>query len=194
MITIMKKIALTIIGCLAILAACSNSEDITVQPPITTEGDVALYVTTAYRTKDLSREAVSFSQKDNMAPTTIKIDPNVRYQQMDGFGAAITGSTCYNLMQMKPEDRTAFLKQTFSTTEGHGMSYIRISIGCSDFSLSEYTCCDTPGIENFALQSEEKDYIIPILKEILAINPDVKIMGTPWTAPQWMKVNNLNTL
>ena len=105
MITIMKKIALTIIGCITILAACSNSEDVAVQPSITTEGDVALYVTTAFRTKDLSREAVSFSQKDNMAPTTIQIDPSVRYQEMDGFGAAITGSTCYNLMQMKPEDK-----------------------------------------------------------------------------------------
>ncbi|QQS98359.1 glucosylceramidase [Sphingobacterium spiritivorum] len=129
-----------------------------------------------------------------MSPNTITLDPAVKFQTMDGFGAAITGSTCYNLMKMKKEDRTAFLKETFSDKEGMGMSYIRIAIGCSDFSLSEYTCWDTPGIENFGLQSEEKDYIIPVLKEILAINPDLKIIGSPWTSPRWMKVNNLTEL
>ena len=93
---------------------------------------------------------------------------------------------------MKPDDRKAFLTKTFSDKDGFGFSYIRIAIGCSDFSLSEYTCCDEEGIANFALQSEEKDYVIPILKEILAINPSIKIMASPWTCPKWMKVNNLS--
>ena len=75
-----------------------------------------------------------------------------------------------------------------------GYSYVRISIGCSDFSLSEYTCCDTEGIENFGLTSEETDYVIPILQEIQKINPDLKILGSPWTCPRWMKVNNLTDL
>ena len=152
---------------------------------------MAWLITTAYRTKDLAKEAVNFSKKDNMAPSLITIDSSQRFQEMDGFGAAITGSSCYNLLLMKPEDRTAFLKETFSPDNGFGFSYIRISIGCSDFSLSEYTCCDEPGIENFALQSEELDFVIPVLKEILAINPSIKIMGSPWTAPRWMKVSDL---
>ena len=78
---------------------------------------------------------------------------------------------------MQPMDRHDFLTETFSDNSGFGFSYIRISIGCSDFSLSEYTCCDTKGIENFALQSEEKNYILPILKEILSINPSIKIIA-----------------
>jgi glucosylceramidase len=113
---------------------------------------------------------------------------------MDGFGAAITGSTAYNLLKMRAEDRAVFFKETFSVSEGLGFSYVRVSIGCSDFSLSEYTCCDTEGIENFALQSEEREYIIPILKEILAINPNLKIMASPWTCPKWMKVNSLEEM
>ena len=71
---------------------------------------------------------------------------------------------------------------------------MRVSIGCSDFSLSEYTLCDEPGIEHFALTVEETKYVIPALKEILAINPALKIMGTPWTCPKWMKVKDLDTL
>ncbi len=158
------------------------------------EGDVTLYVTTNNRTFDFQKMAINFGKRDNMSATILKLEPATRYQTMEGFGAAVTGSTAFNLKQMTPENRKRFLKATFSNTEGMGQSYIRVSIGCSDFSLSEYTCCDTPGIENFTLTSEETEYVIPILKEILAVNPDVKIMGSPWTCPRWMKVNNLTDL
>jgi len=132
--------------------------------------------------------------KKSTSNNVISIDPSITYQKMDGFGAAVTGSTCYNLMQMSEQDRHDFLVKTYSPTEGLGFSYARVSIGCSDFSLSEYTCCDTPGIENFALTREETEYVIPILKEIIEINPEIKIMGSPWTCPRWMKVNNLEEL
>ena len=187
----MRNIALTFLGCFTILAACSNSDDAEKPVVPVPTGDVAIYTTTSSLTRDLTRDAVNFSPKDNLAPTTITLNPAEQYQTMDGFGAAITGSTCYNLLLMKPADRHAFLTETFSDKDGFGFSYIRISIGCSDFSLSEYTCCDTKGIENFALQSEEKDYILPILKEILAINPSFKVFAAPWTCPKWMKVKSL---
>ena len=171
------------------LTACGNSNK-----KASTKGDVAIYVTTADRLSDFKRDWVNFSSVQNVSPTAIALDTTQRFQTMDGFGAAVTGSTAYNLLKMAPDDRTKFLKETFSATEGMGFSYIRISIGCSDFSLSEYTCCDKKGIENFALTSEENDYVIPVLKEILAINHGVKIMGSPWTCPRWMKVNNLTDL
>lgn len=159
-----------------------------------TSGDVSLYVTSNTRAYDLTKVYIDYSDKSNMSPNTIHIHTNEKYQSMEGFGAAITGSTSYNLMKMSKEDRTKFLTETFSESNGLGMSYVRISIGCSDFSLSEYTLWDTPGKQNFGLQAEEKNYVIPILKEILAINPKLKIMGSPWTAPRWMKVNNLTDL
>lgn len=161
--------------------------------PEETEKDVTLYVTTNTRSYDFQKSSVTFSEKQNMSPTTIALNPATRYQTMDGFGAAVTGSSCYNLLKMTKEDRSKFLKETFSPTEGMGYSYIRISIGCSDFSLSEYTCWDNKGA-GFALASEENDYVIPVLKEILAINPSIKILGSPWTCPRWMKVNNLTDL
>ena len=126
-----------------------------------------------------------------MSPSTVTLNPATRYQEMDGFGAAITGSTGYNLMQMTQENRTKFLTETFSDKEGYGFSYVRIAIGCSDFSFSEFTCCDEKGLEHFALPMEDTKYVIPILKEILAINPAVKIIAAPWTCPKWMKVKSL---
>jgi O-Glycosyl hydrolase len=180
-----------------LFATCSSNNDTAPQPepePPVVEGDVDILVTTANRSQDLAWQSAIFGSSSNMSPTTIRLNRNEKYQTMDGFGTAVTGSASYNLMQMAADDRTKFLKETFSQTEGYGHSYIRIAIGCSDFSLSEYSLCDEPGIENFALQSEELEYVIPILKEILVINPEIKIIGSPWTPPRWMKVNNLTDL
>lgn len=192
-----KGIALALCLLGSIVTACGTDKsepEKPTEPEVPASGDVTVYVTTNTRSQDFARKFVDFSTKDNMSPNTITLNPSQIYQSMDGFGAAITGSTCYNLMKMAQADRTKFLKETFSETEGMGQSYVRIAIGCSDFSLSEYTCWDTPGLENFGLQDEEMNYIIPVLKEILAINPNLKILGSPWTSPRWMKVNNLTDL
>ncbi|MDR0348518.1 MAG: glucosylceramidase [Tannerella sp.] len=156
-------------------------------------GDVTAYVTTVSRSSDLKKTAFAFSTTSIELAATVFLRPTQRYQTMDGFGAAITGSSCYNLLRMNQDDRTAFLKETFSVAEGLGFSYVRVAIGCSDFSLSEYTCWENREA-GFALTNEETQYVIPVLKEILAINPDLKILGSPWTCPRWMKVNNLTDL
>lgn len=180
----------------AMIASCgdNNDEPRPITPDVPQATDVRTIATTSNRAKDLTEKWIDFSSTDNMSPRTIRINPNVKYQTIDGFGAAITGATAYNLLKMTDADRHAFLSRTFSPSEGYGMSYVRIPIGSSDFSLSDYTCCDREGIDNFALTDEETKFIIPVMKEILAINPDVKVMSAPWTAPRWMKVNNLSEL
>ncbi|MDF2516562.1 MAG: glucosylceramidase [Sphingobacterium sp.] len=184
-----------LLSCLITATSCNRDSFVPSQgDDIKKSGDVTVVMTNTKRAYDLTRKYVDFSTKFNMSPNTITLNPTQKFQTMDGFGAAITGSTCYNLMKMSKEDRKKFLTETFSDKDGIGMSYIRIAIGCSDFSLSEYTCWDKEGKENFGLQSEETQYVIPVLKEILAINPSIKIMGSPWTPPKWMKVNNLTDL
>ena len=195
----LRNIFTTALGCFTILAACGNDNDSNITPtpepkpdqPTEEAKDVTLYVTNTSRTYDLTKSGLAFGTGSNMSPSTVTLDPATRYQEMDGFGAAITGSTGYNLMQMTQENRTKFLTETFSDKEGYGFSYVRIAIGCSDFSFSEFTCCDEKGLEHFALPMEDTKYVIPILKEILAINPAVKIIAAPWTCPKWMKVKSL---
>ncbi len=174
--------------------ACRSNSSSNNEQSRLADDEIQVFITTNDRSQDFVKQTLTFNTESSNSPFTIKLDSATRYQTMDGFGAAVTGSTSYNLLQMTPENRRKFLIETFSETEGMGQSYIRISIGCSDFSLSEYTCCDKPGIENFALQDEENNYVIPVLKEILSINPKVKILGSPWTCPPWMKVNNLTDL
>jgi len=176
---------LIIITCLIGFVTCSNGSDNPDNPP--TQGDVTLYITTSDRSQDFKKQAVNFS--DEQSAETITLHPDQRYQTMDGFGAAITGSSSYNLMQMSQDGRTQFLKETFSPTEGMGYSYVRVPIGCSDFSLSEYTCWDNQAA-GFGLTDEETKYIIPVLNEILVINPTLKIIAAPWTCPRWMKTQN----
>lgn len=185
------------------LSSCSvdSGLDLQAAPEALTEqpqahpraGEARLFTTTADGVYKLYQDSVAVFTDQNMAPTTIEIDPTRRYQSMDGFGFAITYATCYNLLKMSQQERTALLRRTFSPTQGYGVSYARISIGCNDFSSTEYTLCDEKGLDHFRLHSDETRYVIPVLKEILAINPDLKIMAAPWTCPRWMKVADIQT-
>jgi glucosylceramidase len=154
--------------------------------------NATVYTTTGNSSQLLDETSVAVANT-SMTSGALVLKPTEKIQRMDGFGFAITYSSCFNLMKMSETDRLAFLKKTYSETEGFGVSYARISIGCSDFSSTEYTLCDATGLEHFRLYTDELDYVIPVLKEILAINPKVKIIAAPWTCPTWMKVENITT-
>lgn len=191
----MKKISLSFLICLVgVVTSCNNPKPSSNSQESDKNGTIQVLVSTGNRQKSFERQEINYSSSETVSSTTITLFPEEKYQSVYGFGTAITGSSCFNLLKMNSEDRRKFLVETFSTSEGLGQSYVRVPIGCSDFSLSEYTCCDKEGIENFALTEEDTNYLIPILKEILAINPDVQIIGSPWTPPRWMKVNNLKDL
>ena len=140
----------------------------------------------------LSKQSLKSGFAQGTANSIISLNAEQKYQTMDGFGFALTYSACYNLMKMKAKDRHNLLVKTFSKTKGFGANYVRMSIACSDFSRECYTYCDKKGPEdnllaNFALHDDELTYVIPVMKDVLAINPDIKIMAAPWTAPRWMK-------
>ena len=195
----MKKYADILLIGLA-LAACHNDIHST-QPDIDqqtdTVADIRTFVTTADNTMHFDKISRNFGTGLNMMPEkTLVLKPEEKYQTFDGFGAAITGAAACNLLQMPAEARAKLLDETFNVQTGMGYSYVRVPIGGSDFpahSNLEYTCCDMQGIDNFALTSEETQFIIPVLKQILAVNPDLKVLGSPWSCPRWMKVGDVNT-
>lgn len=153
------------------------------------EGKVTIYTTTADGNVLFSSRESGYLKIPEVNQKTITLSQSKRYQVIDGFGAAVTGSTAYNLLQMSKENRTAFLKEVFDPKDGLGSSLIRVSIGASDFSLDEYTWCDKAGLENFKAHDYDLKHLIPILHEIYAINPEVRIVASPWSAPRWMKRN-----
>ncbi|MDO4319617.1 MAG: glycoside hydrolase family 30 beta sandwich domain-containing protein [Bacteroidales bacterium] len=152
-----------------------------------------VYTTTSDRSQSMTLTALS--PQGNSTTDAIVIT-NRQNQEIDGYGYAITYASCYNLLErMSAQQRHELLERTFSHTNGYGVSYVRISIGCNDFSSDEYTLCDAKGdrsdlLQHFRLHSDEINYVIPVLKEIIAINPDIKIIAAPWTPPRWMKYEN----
>ncbi|MGN1210120.1 MAG: glycoside hydrolase family 30 beta sandwich domain-containing protein [Candidatus Cryptobacteroides sp.] len=150
--------------------------------------EVKAWVTNCNGSSLFASSSFDFGKPGSMSPYQVTYDKTQTGPEIDGFGLAITTATAYNLLKMDKEDRTAFLTELFSKDKGVGSSLIRVSIGASDFCLNdEYTWCDSEGLENFAVHEEDKTWLFPVLKEIYAINPDVKIIGSPWSCPKWMK-------
>lgn len=139
-------------------------------------------------------ETFTFSPQSSTLPT-IFVDEKQKFQSMDGFGFTLTGGSATLLWQMDADKRKALLKELFAFDgKNIGISYLRVSIGASDLSDHVFTYNDLPTgqtdekIQKFDL-TEEKKALIPVLREILAINPAIKILGSPWTPPVWMKTN-----
>ena len=144
------------------------------------------YTTTADKSSLFAENTIAFGKTASMSPYAVRFTDET-YQTVDGFGAALTVASCYNILKMPQDKREAFLKHMFDTENGIGSSLIRVCIGGSDFSIDRFTWCDKEGIENFAPAEYDLKYVIPVLKEIKKINPSLRIIGSPWTAPRWMK-------
>jgi len=126
----------------------------------------------------------------------ITVNDMQQFQPIEGFGFAVTGGSAQLLMKMCAAKRSELLKLIFSPEgDGIGASYIRLSIGSSDMNDHAYSYDDLPAgqtdptLEKFSLAADEAD-VIPMVKEILAIDPQMKILGSPWSAPAWMKTND----
>lgn len=152
---------------------------------------IQLWVTNQSKTLLFNNQQISYS--NDLTNVEVSIDPAIKYQAIDGFGGTLTGSSAYLIKNMESSARQALLKELFDNQNGIGLESLRISIGASDFSVALYTYCDKEGIENFAIPEIDKRDLIPVLKEILVINPNVKIIASPWSPPAWMKSSkNLN--
>ena len=152
-------------------------------------GDVNLWLTTnneVYLHK--KQTPINFSRE--IGDFTIVLDSTTTYQSIDGFGAALTGSSAYLINQLNSADRTLLLEDLFDAEKGIGINYLRITIGSSDFSIGTYSYCDNPDINTFEIPERDKTDLIPVLRQILAINPNIKILASPWSAPAWMKASN----
>jgi glucosylceramidase len=190
----MPIILLIVVG---FLTGCTDAKD-RVAAPDNKEADVAYWMTTGDKTSLLERrDNLAFTDQSTQA-VIIEIDHTQKFQTIDGFGYALTGGSADLINEkLDARQRTALLKELFLTDgNGIGISYLRISIGASDLDDHVFSYCDIPPgqadpeLKSFTLK-EDKENLIPVLKEILALNPDIKIMGSPWSAPVWMKTNDL---
>ena len=155
---------------------------------------VTPWMTTGNQTKLLQQQAnVSFGSISGSNPSTVTITPATTYQTMDGFGYTLTEGSCEVISAMAATQQNQLLNDLYHPTTGLNVNIVRISIGASDLSSSSYSYNETSGdvnMNNFSLNGPDATYLIPMIKKILLINPNIKILATPWTAPRWMKTNN----
>jgi len=159
---------------------------------------VSLWLTNPDRSAlfQLQSPPLSFT-KSPATGFVINVDDSRIYQSMDGFGFAVTGGSAQLLTHMDPPKRAAILRELYADDGTNiGTSYIRVSVGASDMNDHVYSYDDMPegqtdpSMSKFSLEPDRAD-VIPVLKEILAINPKIKILASPWSAPLWMKTTGV---
>jgi glucosylceramidase len=160
--------------------------------------DVSLWLTNPDRSAlfQLQAPPIPFTS----APATnqiIDVDSKKTYQTIDGFGFALTGGSAQLIVHMDPAARATLLHELFAADgDNIGVSYLRLSVGSSDmndhvFSYDDLPAGETdPTMAKFDLGPDKTD-VIPVLKEILAIDPKIKILASPWSSPLWMKTSGV---
>ncbi|MET3880424.1 glycoside hydrolase family 30 beta sandwich domain-containing protein [Chitinophaga sp. OAE865] len=178
--------------CVALLAGGLQ----TVQGQQKKNNGISYWLTSPDKSAALQQQPALLFTTQDKGIATIEVDATKKFQPIDGFGFTLTGGSATLIHQLPAAQQDALLKELFlSKGNGIGISYLRLSIGASDLSASVFTYDDMPGgqtdpeLKHFNIDEEKKD-LIPVLKKIVALNPAIKILGSPWTPPAWMKTNN----
>lgn len=163
----------------------------------TAANEVDFWLTKADQSVKLQKQSGILAFKDayNNYPN-IEVNDSQTFQTVDGFGFSLTGGSAQVINSLNADKKQELLQKLFGSNENAiSISYLRISIGASDLDATVFSYNDLPAgqtdvnLTQFSL-APDKINLIPLLKEILAINPSIKIMGSPWSPPVWMKDNN----
>ncbi len=180
---------------LFLLSISCKSDDASTSPQGSGGPSFEFWLTNADKSVLFEKQNTSQPIAVNGADPQIHVDKTVTGQTMEGFGCALTGASAQLIDGMGGADQDALLRELFATDGTNiGISYLRISIGSSDLNDHVFSYDDMPpgstdtALTNFSLDPD-RTALIPVLTKILAINPDLKILGSPWSPPPWMKTN-----
>ena len=181
----MKSLTYTLVG--LSLAIIPGAQGLAQIPAITA------YISTLDMGQQMEQRTIAkWKRAGKVGKNTIDVDDSRRYQEMLGIGNSLEHASLYNLSLLEPADRKEALTKILDPGKGIGMNIMRICMGTPDFTSEDwYTYDDMPPGETdveLANFSIEKDmaYVVPVLKEALAINPDLLLFAAPWSPPGWM--------
>ncbi len=180
------------------LMACNKNNHEMPQPPgpKPVQNDIDVWMTKADRSVLLEKQTTptAFTTSANTYPV-IAVDSTVSYQAVEGFGYTLTGGSALLIRGMNSGARNLLLEELFRCDQKKMcVSYLRLSMGASDLDEQVFSYNDIPAdqqdlnLDHFSL-SKDTIHLIPLLKSILSINPGIKLMASPWSAPVWMKSN-----
>lgn len=153
--------------------------------------EIEVFVTDASRRHQRGSSLRWSESRTSAAAASITIDPTAKGQPILGFGAALTDAACYVISQLPEGPRSGLLTELFSPRE-MGFSVCRICIGSSDYSRSVFSYDEgepDPELTRFSID-HDREYILPTLRAAREANPDLFLLGSPWSPPGWMKDNN----
>ncbi len=172
------------------------TDSTTTTPAVSSQ--VAFWLTNPDKSALLQKQNVALNFSNGLAiQPVITVDTTQTFQTIDGFGYALTGGSAQLIYSLPTAQRQALEQELFTTDSNNiGVSYLRLTIGASDMSARVFSYDDNASpaqpdttLANFTL-SDDNIYLVPLLKEILAFNPSIKLLGCPWSPPAWMKSNN----
>lgn len=183
------------LAAVSVVAACLAAPSMATRAAGAT---VSVVRTTALLDERLTPQPdLRFAPGGSAVAQTIEVNDGIVYQRIDGFGAAITDTSAWLIeRQLGPAARAGLMSQLFSPYDGIGISFIRVPMGASDFThdVTPYSYDDLPdgqsdpALRHFSI-AHDTAYIIPVLRQALALNPRLTIMANPWSPPAWMKTN-----
>ncbi len=165
--------------------------------PAASGNTVAVWVTMPDQSKKLERQAdLPLNAAGTGQGVQVTVDDSQRYQVMEGFGAAMTDSSAWLMMKtLNAAQRETLMRNLFTREgDGIGLSFVRVPMGASDFALKSYTYDDMQlkqkdsDLRRFNIEYD-KQYILPALRQAVGLNPALRFLGSPWSAPGWMKDN-----
>jgi len=145
-------------------------------------------------TRGLQQQApIAFAPSSPGGSQTVTVDDGVTYQPFEGAGASFTDSAAWLMNSggiISAATRDQIMRDLFDPVNGIGVGFIRNPMGAADLARFNYsyddTCCD---LSDFSIAHDLVD-VVPLTKQAKALNPNLKVMGSPWSAPAWMKDNN----
>ncbi|WNV82513.1 ricin-type beta-trefoil lectin domain protein [Umezawaea sp. Da 62-37] len=136
---------------------------------------------------------VAFAAGTGTGGQTINVNENTRYQTFEGGGASFTDSAAWLMNSsgiLSAATREDTMKKLFDPVNGIGLSMTRNPMASTDLARFDYsyddTCCD---VNDFKIDHDLAD-VLPLTKRAKELNPALRVMASPWSAPAWMKDNN----
>uniref|UniRef100_A0A1B6CPQ2 Glucosylceramidase n=1 Tax=Clastoptera arizonana TaxID=38151 RepID=A0A1B6CPQ2_9HEMI len=158
-------------------------------------GQYVSYLSTkdGLRMRKTSGEFTSSKSTMDSGNTKFTFNPSMTFQKMIGFGGAITDSAAISILSLSESAQNNLLSSYFSKS-GSKYNILRVPIAGTDFSTHPYTYDDKgedhSGLTNFNLKLEDYILKIPIIKQIKEISvQELKLFGSAWSAPVYMKTN-----
>jgi glucosylceramidase len=140
---------------------------------------------------------VTFASGTGGSGQNITVDENTRFQQFVGGGASFTDTAAWLMNSsgaLSAATRADTMQKLFSPTAGIGVGFLRNPMGASDLARFNYSYDDLPagqtdpGLARFSIAHDLAD-VVPLTRQARSLNPNLKVMAVPWSAPAWMKDN-----